>query len=191
MPQTITDGKAEFSGSSSARREPRNPDRQGYRHRPRSDDPDDSAPSASASLKVGVLSLTAQPAMVVPGQQITIQGSGFVADDSFNQRMVGGIQTLRLTPAVTANSAGDIVITINVPSPTAGRHWLRGKDRRGYSHSLQPRGRRDDRDTQGRHHADPDDQPPRHYRERQRWIRVPVRRPGAGEVREQRWYKLS
>ena len=42
---------------------------------------DDSTPSASASLKVGVLTLTIQPAMVVPGQEITIQGSGFVADD--------------------------------------------------------------------------------------------------------------
>ena len=32
-------------------------------------DPDVSAPSATASLKIGVLTLTAQPAMVVPGQQ--------------------------------------------------------------------------------------------------------------------------
>ena len=39
---------------------------------------DDSTPSATASLNVGVLALTIQPTMVVPGQQITIQGSGFV-----------------------------------------------------------------------------------------------------------------
>ena len=77
---------------------------------------DDSTPSASASLKVGVLSLSAQPAMVVPGQQITIQGSGFVANDSFSSVMVGGIPVA--ISGVTASSAGDIVITINVPSPS-------------------------------------------------------------------------
>ena len=80
------------------------------------DDGDKTAPSASASLKVGVLSLSAQPAMVVPGQQITIQGSGFVANDSFSSVMVGGIP-VAISPAVTASSAGDIVITIDVPSP--------------------------------------------------------------------------
>ena len=77
---------------------------------------DDSTPSASASLKVGVLALSAQPAMVVPGQQITIQGSGFVANDSFSSVMVGGIAVA--ISGVTASSAGDIVITINVPSPS-------------------------------------------------------------------------
>ena len=69
-----------------------------------------------ASLKVCVLALSAQPAMVVPGQQITIQGSGFVANDSFEKVVVGGI-TVPISPAATASCAGDIVITINVPSP--------------------------------------------------------------------------
>ena len=46
---------------------------------------DDSTPSASTSLKVGVLELTIQPAMVVPGQQITIEGSGFVAGDEISR----------------------------------------------------------------------------------------------------------
>ena len=80
-------------------------------------EPDDepSTPSATASLKVGVLTLTAQPAMVVPGQQITIQGSGFVAGDAIDQVKVGD-NTVILSPAVRASSAGDIVITINVPS---------------------------------------------------------------------------
>ena len=82
-------------------------------------DDDVSAPSATASLTIGVLALTAQPAMVVPGQQITIQGSGFVAGDSFNSVTVGGI-SVPLNPAVEASSAGDIVITINVPSPPSG-----------------------------------------------------------------------
>ena len=83
---------------------------------PAPDDDDVGAPSATASLKVGVLSLSAQPAMVVPGQQITIQGSGFVANDSFSSVMVGGIPVA--ISGVTASSAGDIVITINVPSPS-------------------------------------------------------------------------
>ena len=77
--------------------------------------------SATASLTIGVLSLTAQPATVVPGQQITIQGSGFVANDEINSVSVGGIP-VTLNPVAEASSAGDIVITINVPSPagTAG-----------------------------------------------------------------------
>ena len=74
--------------------------------------------SATASLKIGVLALTAQPAMVVPGQEITIQGSDFVANDSFDNVNVGGID-VDIFPAVSASSAGDIVITIDVPSPPA------------------------------------------------------------------------
>ena len=74
--------------------------------------------SATASLKIGVLALTAQPAMVVPGQEITIQGSDFVANDSFDNVNVGGID-VAISPAVSASSAGDIVITIDVPSPPA------------------------------------------------------------------------
>ena len=72
--------------------------------------------SATASLTIGVLSLSAQPATVVPGQQITIQGGGFLANDRINSVSVGGIP-VEIAPAVEASSAGDIVITINVPSP--------------------------------------------------------------------------
>ena len=86
---------------------------------------DGSTPSASASLKVGVLSLSAQPAMVVPGQQITIQGSGFVANDSFEKVVVGGIEVP--ISGVTASSAGDIVITIDVPSPPGNAIGSGGK----------------------------------------------------------------
>ncbi len=74
------------------------------------------APSATASLKVGVLSLTVQPASVVPGQQITIQGSGFVATDEIDEVTVGGID-VNISPAAEVSSAGDVVIAINVPSP--------------------------------------------------------------------------
>ena len=73
----------------------------------------DSTPSANASLTVGVLPLTVQPAMVVPGQQITIEGSGLVAGDRVTSVKIGN-QTANVN--ATANSAGDIVIAVNVPS---------------------------------------------------------------------------
>ena len=78
---------------------------------------DDSTPSATASLKVGVLALTVQPAMVVPGQQITIEGSGFVSGDSFP---VSALETRLPALSATANSAGDIVIAVDVPSDENG-----------------------------------------------------------------------
>ena len=80
---------------------------------------DDSTPSATASLKVGVLALTVQPAMVVPGQQITIQGSGFVSGDEITVVTIGNQTT---DVEATANSAGNVVISVNVPSDpdTAG-----------------------------------------------------------------------
>ncbi len=77
------------------------------------------APSATATLKVGVLALTIQPASVVPGQQITIEGSGFVANDEIEKVTVGSLDVV-ISPAAEASSAGDIVITINVPSPSDG-----------------------------------------------------------------------
>ena len=79
---------------------------------------DDSTTSATTSLKVGVLALTVQPAKVVPGQEITIEGSGFARGDSFDEVVVGGIP-VPISPAVTASSAGDIVIAIDVPSRPA------------------------------------------------------------------------
>ena len=78
---------------------------------------DDSTPSATASLSVGVLSLTIQPAMVVPGQQITIEGSGLVAGDRITSVSIGN-QTADVS--ATANSAGDVVIAVNVPSDEGG-----------------------------------------------------------------------
>ena len=80
---------------------------------------DDSTPSATASLNVGVLALTVQPAMVVPGQQITIEGSGFVATDSVSSVTIGN-QSVTISPAAEVSSAGDIVIAVNVPSNPAG-----------------------------------------------------------------------
>ena len=111
MPQTGTDGKAEFKVlvPSNVNHGTQTVEVTGTAVG------GSSAPSATASLQVGVLALNVQPAMVVPGQQIIIQGSGFVAGDSFNEVFVGGIRVQIY--GVTASSAGDIVIIINVPSP--------------------------------------------------------------------------
>lgn len=78
----------------------------------------DSTPSATASLNVGVLSLTVQPGMVVPGQQITIEGSGFVPGDVIKKVKIGTNQEQDVN--ATANSAGDIVIPVIVPSSGDG-----------------------------------------------------------------------
>ena len=80
-------------------------------------DGDMSAPSATASLSVGVLALTIQPGMVVPGQQITIEGSGFEPGDNIDEVTIGN-QTADVD--ATANSAGDIVIAVDVPSNEDG-----------------------------------------------------------------------
>ena len=114
LPNTGNDGKVDFSvmvptdanrGTQTVKVTGTDPD---------PDDDDVSAPSATASLSVGVLSLTVQPATVVPGQQITIQGSGFKADDEIKLVTVGG---LPVEVDAEASSAGNIVVTINVPSP--------------------------------------------------------------------------
>ena len=73
--------------------------------------------SATASLSIGVLGLDVQPSMVVPGQEITITGSGFSDGDLIKQVSVGG-KSVTLADAATASSAGNIVITIRVPSPS-------------------------------------------------------------------------
>ena len=78
--------------------------------------------SASATLKIGVLDLSVQPAMAVPGQVITVQGSGFKAGDTITTVMVGGKPaTVREGEnSVTVNTAGDFIATVPVPSPTDG-----------------------------------------------------------------------
>lgn len=76
------------------------------------------AVSATASLNVGVLALDVQPSTVVPGQEITITGSGFKAGDVIKQVSVGGKVVNLGDDEATASSSGNIVITIKVPSRT-------------------------------------------------------------------------
>ena len=152
---------------------------------------DDSTPSATASLNVGVLALTIQPTMVVPGQQITIQGSGFKSGDKITMVEIGN-QTADVE--ATANSAGNVVISVNAPSDpdTAGI----GSGKKTVSVSAD--GVRADGDASSGRVAEgeieihepaitlePGDQPSRNYRERQR-ERLPVRRSGPDQVHQQR-----
>ena len=65
----------------------------------------------------GVLALSIRPAIAVPGQQILIEGSGFVAGDRISSVSIGN-QTAGVY--ATADSAGHIVIAVNVPSSTRG-----------------------------------------------------------------------
>ena len=88
--------------------------------------PATTAVSASADLKIGVLDLSVQPAMAVPGQVITVQGSGFEKGDTITTVMVGGkAATVRegtgtAAGSVTVNNSGDFIATVQVPSPTTG-----------------------------------------------------------------------
>ena len=65
----------------------------------------------------GVLPLSIRPAMAVPGQRILIEGSGFVAGDRISSVSIGN-QTAGVY--ATADSAGNIVIAVNVPSSPRG-----------------------------------------------------------------------
>ena len=64
-----------------------------------------------------VLALSIRPAVAVPGQQILIEGSGFVAGDRISSVSIGN-QTAGVY--ATADSAGYIVIAVNVPSSPRG-----------------------------------------------------------------------
>ena len=76
------------------------------------------APSATASLKIGVLALTVEPAMAVPGQTITITGSGFANGDMIGQVTIGGFP-VTVSPKSEATTDGNVVVTVKVPSPKA------------------------------------------------------------------------
>ena len=73
--------------------------------------------TASATLQVGVLALDVSPSSAVPGQEITIQGSGFNDGDDLTSLTVGGKTVAIPDNNDEASSNGDIVITVRVPSP--------------------------------------------------------------------------
>ena len=82
----------------------------------------DSMESATASLTIGVLSLTVSPDMAVPGQTITIQGTGFVKDDVITEVTVDGIATAVLeTGGVKVDTNKSFIATAKVPSPSTNK----------------------------------------------------------------------
>ena len=74
--------------------------------------------TASATLQVGVLPLDVSPSSAVPGQEITIQGSGFDDGDDLTSLTIGGKTVAIPDNNDEASSNGDVVITVRVPSPT-------------------------------------------------------------------------
>ena len=84
-----------------------------------------SSSAGSAEITVSALTLTVAPAMVVPGEQITIQGTGFNRNDCITSVMVGGISAHSDTSGsdcdedVKASSGGNIVVSVTVPSTPA------------------------------------------------------------------------
>ena len=79
--------------------------------------------SATASLKIGVLSLTVSPSMAVPGQQVTVSGSGFKA--STNVATLE-IKEMDVKPAdARSTSSGRVTATFMVPLTVgAGTHTI-------------------------------------------------------------------
>lgn len=71
--------------------------------------------SATAMVTISALALDVSPSMVVPGQQITITGSGFAeSEDVKDTIMIGGIKAKRPSDA-TSTSSGRIAVTVTVP----------------------------------------------------------------------------
>ena len=79
--------------------------------------------SATASLKIGVLSLTVSPSMAVPGQQVTINASGFEALTPVSKLE---IKEMDVKPAdARSTSSGRVTATFMVPLTVgAGTHTI-------------------------------------------------------------------
>ena len=78
----------------------------------------DSAPTATTTMMVGVESLTITPSAVVPGQQITITGSGFGNGVEIISVTIGGMKANNLPDDKEdrmSTSSGNVSVTVNVP----------------------------------------------------------------------------
>ena len=80
-----------------------------------------STASGTAEITISALNLRVSPETVVPGQQLTIQGSGFNRNDCVDSVTVGGISAHsdneQCDEDVKASSAGNIVVSVVVQSP--------------------------------------------------------------------------
>ena len=70
--------------------------------------------TASTTIGINVLLLTISPAEAVPGQQVTISGSGFAGNTDVDSLKIGGGDDIKPSDA-SSTSAGNVSITIKLP----------------------------------------------------------------------------
>ena len=78
-------------------------------------DVDRKTKSASATVTIEALALEVAPALVVPGQQITITGSGFPDSTDVSSIKVGG-KSVDVPTDADSTSSGRVAVTIPVPA---------------------------------------------------------------------------
>ncbi len=77
------------------------------------DDGDDE--TGSVEITVEGLPLTISPSTAVPGQEVTIRGTGFTAEAALATIEIGGKKASLGSVAILANNSGRIVATITIP----------------------------------------------------------------------------
>ena len=75
-------------------------------------------PSASTTIGINVLVLTVSPSSAVPGQQITISGSGFAKNEAVDTLTIGGGEDNAVDPGddASATSSGSVSVTVALPA---------------------------------------------------------------------------
>ena len=82
--------------------------------------PDDGGDSeiGTANITIEGLPLTVSPASAVPGQEITIKGSGFTKRAAIDVIEIGGVEATLPDTDILVNSSGNFVANIEVPEAT-------------------------------------------------------------------------
>ncbi len=70
--------------------------------------------TASTTIGINVLLLTISPAEAVPGQQVTISGSGFAGNKDVTSLTIGGGEDIKPDDA-SSTSSGNVSVTIKLP----------------------------------------------------------------------------
>ena len=70
--------------------------------------------TASTTIGINVLLLTISPAEAVPGQQVTISGSGFARNTKVDSLTIGGGDDIKPDDA-SATSSGNVSVTVKLP----------------------------------------------------------------------------
>ena len=77
-------------------------------------DADLNTKSATAKVTISALALDVSPSSVVPGQQVTITGSGFADSTVVSSITIGG-KTVTVPGDATSTSSGKVAVTVSVP----------------------------------------------------------------------------